>query len=160
MSHCSLGFFLMRYAMSLSPSRLSSILRSVAARIDASKRPSKTLVAHELRRVLAAVENGLKGAIENALKQAMAMEGKGGDFSIGTGADLFPEVADLDESSYYIMWNGDSSEPMAVQAQHKHDVDVVFELTLLEAQEDAGGMAQRIEKAILADAQGGQAVLP
>jgi hypothetical protein len=41
--------------MSLSPSRLSARLRSVADRIDRSRLPSRSAVAAELRRVLAAV---------------------------------------------------------------------------------------------------------
>lgn len=39
----------------MTPACLSSVLRSVASRIDASKNPSRSAVAAELRRVLAAV---------------------------------------------------------------------------------------------------------
>lgn len=41
--------------MALSPSRLSSALRSISDRIDRSKMPSRSAVAAELRRVLAAM---------------------------------------------------------------------------------------------------------
>ncbi len=46
--------------MSLSPDFLSAHLRRMASVIDASKRPSKVLVARELRRVLAAMGNKSK----------------------------------------------------------------------------------------------------
>lgn len=42
----------------MNPVRLSAVLRSISDRIDASKRPSRTLVAAELRRVLAAMDPG------------------------------------------------------------------------------------------------------
>lgn len=42
-------------SMALSPSRLSAVLRSISGRIDRSARPSRSAVAAELRRVLAAM---------------------------------------------------------------------------------------------------------
>jgi hypothetical protein len=39
----------------MTPARLSSVLRSVADRLDRSKKPSKSAVSRELRRVLAAM---------------------------------------------------------------------------------------------------------
>lgn len=41
----------------MTPSRLSSALRLIASRIDASRRPARHLVARELRKVIAAVGN-------------------------------------------------------------------------------------------------------
>lgn len=42
----------------MTPSRLAATLRNIATKIDNSSKPSKTLVARELRKVLAAVDGG------------------------------------------------------------------------------------------------------
>ena len=53
----------------MKPSQLSATLRHIAAKIDNSKRPDRTLVARELKRVVAAVsgEYGNTKEVEEAL---------------------------------------------------------------------------------------------
>ena len=41
--------------MGMTPARLASVLRQIASRIDASENPSKSLVAADLKRLIAAL---------------------------------------------------------------------------------------------------------
>jgi len=97
----------------------------------------------------------LKSALVAAIDGVAASEGQGGSFPVGSGDALFPDKPELDESSWSLTWSGDSSDPIALQAQHKHDVDVLLEFTLQEAQAEADKVVGMALKALQADAAGG-----
>jgi hypothetical protein len=65
--------------MTLSPSRLSASLRSISDRILASKNPSRSAVASEIRRVLAAMEDTAPGQFGPDTKIQIVAEKVGDD---------------------------------------------------------------------------------
>ena len=69
--------------MAISPARLSAVLRSVADRISRSERPSRSAVASELRRVLAAMEtDDITGLDENTIFSVLTNGGTSDEESL------------------------------------------------------------------------------
>lgn len=125
----------------MKPSQLSAHLRRIAAAIDASKRPSRSRVAAELKKVVAGLHtasDSVSAAVAEAmaeLKRQLPAYGETPDGTgpitvpIGSGSKLFPSMAALDESSWYIYWTGDSADPITVCGAVKRDVEVIAEFT-------------------------------
>jgi len=83
----------------MKPSDLSKSLRQIAAKIDASKRPDRVLVARDLKRILVAVGSNLKAKILQS-DGAYAMYSVHGTLSGSTPVDCLIDMSSDGDMSF------------------------------------------------------------
>ncbi len=96
----------------MEPSQVAARLRSIADQIDASSRPERARVASAIRSVLTGmrtasfvVPNGLPGLLEQKIRKFINDNLQNFETvvgNLGSGLELFPDVPELDESSWSI----------------------------------------------------------
>ena len=73
-------------------------------------------------------ESDLRSRIQNAISEVLKTKNVG---SIGTGSEMFPDLPQLDEMSWYLFWLGDTGKGkdiIALQSQDKRDIETLLEM--------------------------------
>ena len=90
----------------MKPSQLASQLRRIASKIDASKNPDRTLVAKDLKKVLAAVSSGtgaLRAIIENEEIVGIEADFNGKKYVLDYPCDDDGDDRELDDATAFKM---------------------------------------------------------